>query len=66
VIREKVKICGIKDDVATVIERQIRGNFTDGIPYPSKKFKPIFDVLLTVHLSIILVINELDAQNLVL
>jgi len=25
-----------------------------------------FDVLLTVHLSIILVINQLDAQNLVL
>jgi len=25
-----------------------------------------FDVLLTVHLSIILVINHLDAQNLVL
>jgi len=26
----------------------------------------LFDVLLTVHLSIILVINQLDAQNLVL
>jgi len=25
-----------------------------------------FDVLLTVHLSIILVINQLDAQNLIL
>jgi len=28
--------------------------------------KKYFDVLLTVHLSIILVINQLDAQNLVL
>jgi len=27
---------------------------------------PFYDVLLTVHLSTILVINQLDAQNLVL
>jgi len=34
-----------------------------------KNFIPyltFFDVMLTVHLSIILVINQLDAQNLVL
>ena len=39
----------------------------DGIrwsmPHPINLF---FDVLLTVHLSIILVINQLNAQNLVL
>jgi len=31
-----------------------------------KQWNPDFDVLLTVHLSIILVINQLDAQNLLL
>ena len=31
-----------------------------------KQHKKYFDVLLTVHLSIILVINQLNAQNLVL
>jgi hypothetical protein len=39
VIREKVKISGVKDDVATNIERQIRGNISDDIPYRSKIFK---------------------------
>jgi len=29
-------------------------------------FHTFFDVLLTMHLSIILVMNQLDAQNLVL
>jgi hypothetical protein len=29
-IREKVRFSGIKDDVASVIERQIRGNISDG------------------------------------
>jgi hypothetical protein len=29
-------------------------------------YHPSFDVLLTVHLSLILVINQLNAQNLVL
>ena len=36
VIREKVKIGAVKDDVATIIERKIRGKISDGIPYPSK------------------------------
>ena len=50
-IREKVHVGGKKDDVATVIERQIRGNFSDSIRYHSKIFKRIFTVLLTVNLS---------------
>jgi len=35
-------------------------------PGPQCDRKDYFGVLLTVHLSIILVINQLDAQNLVL
>ena len=34
--------------------------------YTTKCYQTFFDVLLTVHLSIILVINQLDAQNRVL
>jgi len=38
-----------------------------GVCITGKKLSSyFFDVLLTVHLSIILIINQLDAQNLVL
>jgi len=37
-----------------------------GLPQDRNKWGALFDVLLTVHLSIILVINQLDAQILVL
>ena len=33
---------------------------------PNTRIRPYFDVLLTVHLSIFLVINQLNAQILVL
>jgi len=38
----------------------------DMFPIVLEDFREDFDVLLTVHLSVILIINQLNAQNLVL
>jgi len=47
------------ETIKPTIEPQSINGSTGNVEY-------LFDVLLTVHLSIILVINQLDAQNLVL
>jgi len=60
----------IVDDWAETSTQDVlirRQSFTDStLTFGWKHDKKFFDVLLIVHLSIILVINQLNAQNLVL